>query len=129
MFISCVLSAGSARIGARAVSSRGSTATGSSPGANDAAASAGLQAYSEAEAWLQQGMHLAVHGQYASAKVTTLSAVHTLPHQIITCVLMSSSKAMLTFEAVNGVVKTRLNVKRTNKHLKEHRCQSLNAAA
>lgn len=58
-------------MGNRPASSRGSTATGASPASADqsSASPASLQAYSEAQAWLQQGEYLVRHGQYLPAKV------------------------------------------------------------
>ena len=62
-------------MGNRPASSRGSTATGASPASADqsSASPASLQAYSEAQAWLQQGEYLVRHGQYLPAKVFPLT--------------------------------------------------------
>lgn len=55
----------------RALSSRGSTATGSTPTGAGARLASGraLQPYCDAEAWMQQGEYLALRGSYGPAKV------------------------------------------------------------
>ena len=69
--VSLSITAGSNQQSNRGLSSRGSTATGSTPSGADrpSASRSGLQAYSDAEAWLQQGQYLALRGSYGLAKV------------------------------------------------------------
>ncbi|DBA87841.1 TPA: hypothetical protein ACH3X1_004837 [Trebouxia sp. C0004] len=71
-------SRGSERTCNRPTSSRGSTATGSSlTGADPSMHSpAGLQPYSEAEAWLQQAEFLTLHGQYVLPKELLIAALN-----------------------------------------------------